>query len=282
MRTVLAITILAALGGCAADLGSSASGTSALTGSVGVLEIERHVDADGALITGAFARYRGLSEGDVLPLIGSGAQANLVATEMDACVLVDGAFGTAIGPESDVELIDAGTVEVGLADITTRLVPRTFPDVASVMAGVFYAGEVSFPLAGNDDVYVLRSRGSVDVGAFELSVASPSEVALVLFGDDDGAVARDRTLELSWLPGGEGSAGDVVEIELASRGGTLACRVTDDGSFRIEPSVLAGLGADSDAELLVRRVRTRSFTAAGLDSAYARLAITRTERIVVR
>jgi hypothetical protein len=105
-------------------------------------------------------------------------------------------------------------------------------------------------------------------------------VVVVVFGDDDGAVARDRTLEFSWLPGA--SEGDVVEIELASRGGTLACRAADDGAFRIEPSVLAGLAADSDAELLVRRVRTRSFTAEGLDAAYARLAITRTERVVVR
>ncbi len=119
------------------------------------------------------------------------------------------------------------------------------------------------------------------MGAFELSVAAPSEVTVVVFGDDDGAVARDRSLEFSWLPGAP-EAGDVVEIELASRGGTLACRATDDGAFRIEPSVLASLAADSDAELLVRRVRTTTFAADGLDAAYARLAVARTELVVVR
>jgi hypothetical protein len=282
MRTALALSILAVLGGCTVGVGPGAGSTEApLTGTVGVLEVERHVDADGALITAAFARYQGLSEGDVLPLIGTSARA-----ELDACVLVDDALSAdaiaAFDPAaSDVELIDAGTVEVRLADVTTRLVPRTFPDVASVMAGVFYAGEATLPLPSQDDAYVLRSAGSGQVGAFELSLASPSEVTVVVFGDDDGAVARDRMLEFSWLPGATAD-GDVVEIELASRGGTLACRATDDGSFRIEPSVLANLAADSDAELLVRRVRTRSFTAEGLDSAYARLAITRTERVVVR
>ncbi len=163
MRLALSLSILAVLGGCTVDVGGSGSETSARQlleegGTVGVLEIERHVDADGALITAAFARYQGLAEGEVLPLLGTSAR-----VDTDACMLVDGAVegpGLLIpGSGSTVELIDAGTVEVGLAGstiATTRLVPRTFPDVASVMAGVFYAGEATLPLGGHDDTYVLR------------------------------------------------------------------------------------------------------------------------------
>lgn len=282
MRTALALSILAVLGGCAVDVGASdgaSDGSAALTGTVGVLEVERQADGSSsevgsaALITAAFARYRGLREGDVLPLIGTGVRADL-----DTCVLVDGAVGPVSLDSSmqDVELIDAGTVEVRLADVTARLVPRTFPDVASVMAGVFYADEAVLPMPELGDAYVLRSYGSGQIGAFDLTVGSPEEVALEVIGD---GVARDRSLELAWLAG-DGT--DVVEIELASRGGSIACRAIDDGAFRVEPSMLAGLAADSDAELLVRRVRTRSFSVEGLDTAYARLAITRTERVVVR
>jgi hypothetical protein len=282
--------IVLVLSGCAVDVGASGAtegGVSALEGTVGVLEIDRRVDDEGALLTAAFARYHGLAESDVVSLVSSGARA-----ELDTCTVVQGDVPLPL--EADVELVDVGAIDVHLAyaDAATalggstdssRLVARTFPDVASVMAGVFYAGEAVLPLPQAERVsYVVRATGGRSVGAFQVSVAAPPEVDVHVYGDATGAVARDRALDFSWVPALTASAPDVVEIELASHGGTVVCSAADDGSFRVEPATLAHLGADSDAELVVRRVRTRAFGAAGLDSAFARIAITRTERIVVR
>ena len=291
MRTTL-LAIVLALGGCAVDVGSSAdgpveAGTLALEGTVGVLEIDRRVDDEGALLTAAFARYHGLAEQDVIALVSSGARA-----ELDTCTMVDG--DVRLPAHADVELVDVGELDVrlengGAFSDSSRLVARTFPDVASVMAGVFYAGEAALPLPQAERAsYVVRASGGRDIGHFHVAIAAPPEVDVFVYGDGVGAVVRDRALDFSWVPGGSGNGaarlggGDVVELELASRGGTIVCSAVDDGLFRIEPALLMRLAPDADAELVVRRVRVRAFDAVGLDSAFARVAITRTERVAIR
>lgn len=285
MRTSV-LTVLLLLGGCTVGVGGAAdapteAGAAGLEGTVGVLEIDRRVEDEGALLTAAFARYQGLAEQDVVTLVSSGARADL-----DACTMVDGDVRLPL--DADVELVDVGALDVrleeaGVVSGSSRLVARTFPDVASVMAGVFYAGEATLPLPRPDrDAYVVRASGGRDVGTFRVAVSAPAEVAVLVYGDEDGMVARDRPLDFSWVPGGaQGGATDVVELELASRAGTLVCTAADDGAFRIEPSMLAQLAVDQDAELIVRRVRVRAFDAAGLDSAFARVAITRSERVTI-
>ena len=280
------LAVLVFLGGCTVDVGSSAdgpteAGTAALTGTVGVLEIDRRVEDEGALLTAAFARYHGLAEQDVVTLVSSGARADL-----DSCTMVEGDVRLPL--DADVQLVDVGALDVrleneGRATGASLLVARTFPDVASVMAGVFYAGEAQLPLPRADrDSYVVRASGSPEIGSFRVAVAAPAEVAILVYGDEDGRVARDRSLDFSWVPGGEqGGAPDVIELELASRGGTLVCTAADDGAFRIEPAALSQLAVDQDAELVVRRVRVRAFDAEGLDSAFARVAITRSERVAI-
>ncbi len=281
------LAVLLFLGGCAVDVGASPdapteSGASALEGTVGVLEIDRRVEDEGALLTAAFARYQGMQEQDVVSLVSSGARADL-----DTCTMVDGDVRLPL--DADVELVDVGALDVRLENdgIATAAAPlmmaRTFPDVASVMAGVFYAGEAQLPMPQADrDAYVVRASGGPDVGSFRVAVAAPADVAMLVYGDEDGRIARDRSLDFSWVPGGEeGQAPDVIELELASRGGTLVCTAADDGAFRIDPATLSHLAIDQDADLVVRRVRVRAFSAAGLDSAFARVAITRSERVSI-
>ncbi len=284
--SVLAVLVFLGLGGCAVEIGSAAdgpteAGASALEGSVGVLEIERRVDDDGTLLTAAFARYHGLGEQDVITLVSSGARA-----EVDACAMVDGDLPLPL--DADVELVDVGALDLRLengeaASESTQLVARTFPDVASVMAGVFYAGEARLPFPQAERAsYVVRASGGRDVGSFRVGVAAPAEVAVRVYGDDEGHVARDRVLDFAWVPGSvAGGAPDVIELELASRGGTLVCTAADDGAFRIEPATLSQLAVDRDAELVVRRVRVRAFEADGLDSAFARVAVTRSARVLI-
>ena len=283
--SILAVIVF--LGGCAVDVGGASdapteAGASALEGTVGVLEIDRRVEDEGALLTAAFARYQGLAEQDVVTLVSSGARA-----ELDACTLVDGDVRLPL--DADVELVDVGALDVRLEGVGTAtpssiLVARTFPDVASVMAGVFYAGEASLPLPRADrDAYVVRASGGRDIGAFAVAVTAPAEVAVLVYGDEEGRVARDRSLDFSWAPGTvQSGAHDVVELELASRGGTIVCTAADDGAFRIEPAMLSQLAADAQAELVVRRVRMHAFDAPGLDAAFARVAITRSSRVAIR
>lgn len=280
------LAVLLFLGGCAVDVGANADGRAEaggapLVGSVGVLEIDRRVDDEGALLTAAFARYQGMAEQDVVTLVASGARADL-----DSCAIVEGDVRLPL--DADVELVDVGALDVhldnaGTTSVSSRLVARTFPDVASVMAGVFYAGEAQLPLPIADrDAYVVHASGGRDVGSFRVVIAAPAEVAVLVYGDEDGHVARDRPLDFSWIPGSsQGGAPDVVELELASRGGTIVCTAADDGAFRIEASMLSHLAVDQDADLVVRRVRVRAFDADGLDSAFARVAITRTERVAI-
>jgi hypothetical protein len=280
-----ALAVLMFLGGCAVDVGSTAppeGSAAALEGTVGVLEIDRRVEDEGALLTAAFARYQGLAEQDVVTLVSSGARADL-----DACTVVEGDVRLPV--EADVQLVDVGAIDVrlegvGTATQTSHLVARTFPDVANVMAGVFYAGEAQLPLPRAErDAYVVRASGGEDIGAFTVSVAAPAEVAVLVYGDEAGRVARDRPLDFSWTPGAAvHGMGDVIELELASRGGTIVCTAADDGAFRIEPAMLSQLAVDQDAELVVRRVRMHAFDAPGLDSAFARVAITRSSRVSIR
>lgn len=277
------LAVLVFLGGCAVDVGSTTDGpteAAALSGSVGVLEIDRRVDDEGTLVTAAFARYRGLAEQDVISMVSSGAR-----PELDACTRVDGDVPLLL--DADIELVDVGALALHLENgairsESTQLVARTFPDVASMMAGVFYAGEATLPLPQAERAsYVVDASGGRDVGAFRVEIAAPAEVAVRVYGDQEGHVARERPLDFAWVPGDATGVPDVIELELASIGGTVLCTAADDGAFRIEPAQLATLAVDRDAELTVRRVRVRAFEAEGLESAFARVAITRSTRVVV-
>jgi len=260
--------------------------TGALSGSVGVLHVERSaVDGSGrTVLRAAFARYQGIDGDSVLRLLGSGS-----AAELGSCALVD-PVDTMGAEDADVELLDVGALHVAVADTEARLSPRTFPDLASVLAGVFYAGDAALAMPEPEvDEYQFVAEGGVEVGAFEVIVPAPAAVAgLELVGADgtfaglDGRlteITRAGALTLQW--DGDDPR-DLVEIELVSGAQTLTCVARDEGSFRIAAEDVALLDADADARLLVRRVRVSPFDAAGIDLAFARVAAVRTFPLAVR
>lgn len=265
--------------------------TGALSGSIGVLHIERSVgeragpDGNGrTVLRAAFARYQGIDGESVVRLLGSGSVADL-----GTCALVES--GDTLGVENaDVELLDVGALHVAVAGTEARLSPRTFPDLASVLAGVFYAGDAALAMPEPEvDEYELVAEGGVEVGAFDVVVPAPAAVAGVeLLGADgtsallDGSlteIGRSGALTLRW--DGEDPQ-DLVEIELVSGGETLACVAPDAGSFEIPVAELALLDADPDARLFVRRVRLSPFDAPGIDVAVARIAALRSFPLTVR
>lgn len=325
VRKVLALALALAGAGCTASaegMGPEVA-TPELVGSVGVLHVERVADerelsrsVDGVValegvelegldgadtlepssarteLSAAFARYRGLDSATVLGLLGGRSPADLEACTFvgadDALVAADVVDDRGWG---EVELLDVGTMRVRVADTEASLSPRAFPDLASVLAGVFYAGDASLAVARADaDEYTFRADGSTEVPAFEAIVPAPAaptdlrvDTVLVDAASIEAgqtlAAARDAGLDLTWAAA---DARDLIEIEIRSGGDVLACASRDDGQFRIGAESLATLAPDAAAAMIVRRVRVTPVDVPGLDDAFARIAITRELAIDLR
>ncbi len=283
--STLAIFLVAlALAGCGSVDTTETSGE--LRGSIGVLHVERSaVDTtEGTALRAAFARYQGIDGDSVLRLLGSGT-----AAELGTCVPLD-ATEVIAADDADVELLDVGALHVAVADTEARLSPRTFPDLASVLAGVFYAGDPALALPEPEvDEYRFEAEGGVEVGAFEVLVPAPAEPAgISLIGADgtsarlDGRLAeitRTGVLTLAW---DAEDPRDVVEIEITAGAQTLSCASRDVGSFAIAATDLALLEPNASARLIVRRVRVSPFDATGIDHAFARVAAARSFPLSVR
>lgn len=291
---VLALTLF----GCSTVEPAPGMSSEGLSGSVGVLHVERsmvdegsldaypeHGDPEGStVLRAAFARYHGIEGDSVLRLLGSHA-----AAELEQCTMVDpaGALGA---DDADVELLDVGALHVSVADTEVRLVPRTFPDLASVLAGVFYAGDAELASPEPEvDEYRFLADGSVEVGAFDVVVPSPAAPSgLTLVGADGTSATLDGRLTevttsgaLTFVWDAEDPR-DLVEIEIASAGQTLSCLARDEGSFGVDAEWLGMLPPDADARLTVRRVRLSPFDAEGMDYAFARVAAARSYPLSIR
>lgn len=296
MRARLGLVLLASalLGaGCTSSADDGGAGAiAASAGSLGILQVEQlgapvlgtngvGVSGPPAQLGAAFARYHGLSGDAVVGLLGGRASGAL-----DACGAPELGLDSLGAPDATVDLLDVGVIDVRVGEAEARLVPRTFPELARVAAGFFYAGDAALGEVRADlDVYTFRAEGSRELPGFEVAVPAPGALVEVRV---DGELARetervglvrDRDVELTW----EGlDPRDQVELELVSEGASVLCRARDDGSFRVPAASLASLGPDAGARLVMRRVRVQPFDAAGVDVAYVRVATTRVFDAVVR
>lgn len=269
----------------AEDVG--AAGFDSRAGSLGILQVERLGAADSfeappAQLGAAFARYQGLSGDAVVRLLGGHP-----AGAIDACSASAAEHDGLASTEASVELLDVGVIDVHVGESEARLVPRTFPELARVAAGFFYAGDAELGVLRPDvDVYNFRAEGSAELPPFEVAVPVPAELlevrldgVLVTETPASALVVRERDLDVSW----EGlDPRDQIEVEFASSGGTVVCRVRDDGNFRVPATALAPLSRDENARLVMRRVRVQPFDAQGVDVAYVRLASTRVFDATIR
>lgn len=286
-RSTLALILALAGVGCGADP-VGVTPASATEGSVGVLHVERfagegELEAGPTVLSAAFARYRGLDGPSVLGLLGSGAAAS---PESCAFVGADDALGAdplGVG-SAEVELLDVGTIQVRVAGTEARLSPRAFPDLASVLAGVFYAGDAELAVPRADlDEYAFRAAGSDEIAAFDAVVPAPAEPAELridgTMAGEVGSLSRDGGFDVVWAAG---DPRDTIEIEVRAHGDVLACAANDDGAFRVDAESLAILAPDGGATLRVRRVRVTPVDVPGLDDAYARVTVTRTVDVDLR
>ncbi len=272
------ISVAACTGAVEGAAGADVAATTA--GSVGILRVERSLDADPetaarrAALGAAFARYHGIDGADVLQLLGGGA-----SVEPESCIDASSVGEGLAEPEADVELLDVGVIDIRLGASNATLEPRTFPELGSVATGVFYAGDGAFAdVAPSRELeYVFRAAGSSEVAPFEVSVAPPGDLADVrvdgAFADVRPSIARSRGLEVAWAAG---DPRDRIEIELRAGTEALVCAARDDGAFRIDGALAQAVPGAADARLVVRRVRAQAFDAPGVDSAWVRVSTERT------
>lgn len=258
----------------------------ALTGSFGVVQIERpgereleELSGRRAVLNAVFARYAGLEGDEALELLGLGR----MGPTLGECEIAGGSAELAPGPDAAVELLDVGRLQVRVADSRAELRPRTFPELGTLVAGAFYAEDAALaPTRADVDEYRLLASGGAAVDAFEAVVVGPAAPAAVTVDGfpaaDLPAVARDAGLEVRW---DAGDPRDHLSIQVLAGGQILECLARDEGDVRVDADLVSQLEADDDARLVLRRVRAQGFDAPGLDVAWADVASTVTFPIVV-
>jgi hypothetical protein len=267
--------------GCT-SAGSEDAGADPSQGSLALLSLERSVDgdADSARLAAnaKVARFRGIGGDALLKVLGAEPR------ELESCGAAAALDDGALSPLAQVDLLSVGAIELSLAGTKHSLSPRLFPALATTAAGWFYAGAAELPgqAVTGDEPFALSAAGQGGLGKFALSGTTPSEV----LGLESGGVAiqagsvllRNANLELTWESAG---GADRIEFEIFAAGSTLSCAARDDGHFRIPSAQLRVLEADESAALIVRRVRTVALEMTGVESAYARVAVTRSTSLRV-
>lgn len=260
--------------GCT-SAGSEDAGADQTVSSLALLSLERSVDGEadtGRLATSAkVARFRGIDGDRLLKVLGAEPR------ELETCGASVALDDSALSPAAQVDLMSVGSIELSLAGERHSLAPRLFPALATTAAGFFYAAAAELSSASlGSEPFVLSAAGQSGFGKFELRGSTPPEVDGLALGGvaltAAPALARNALANLTWDPA---LNGDRIELEIFAAGSTLSCAARDDGQFSIPSAQLSLLESDESAALIVRRVRTQAVEMAGVESAYARVAVTR-------
>jgi hypothetical protein len=265
-----------------ADLGAGSSALGAGAGSLALVRLERltQVEAGASrLVANAkVARYSGLDASAVLKLLGADVR------DGEGCSFTSGLDDLALAPEARVDLLSVGDLTLRVGELTETFSARLFPDLATTASGWFYAGHADLPSgSGEFEEYVLSAQGEQGVGRFDVTIGSPGEVkglqAAGLGLERDGVLSRGHDVELAWEPE---DMRNRIELELHAAGGVLSCLARDDGRFMLPHGKLSSLEADPQASLVVRRVAVIAADMQGIESAYVRVAATRTLPVVLQ
>lgn len=269
---------LGCTGGDGIDAGSSAE-VAGLSGSLGVISIERGVDeltpeliSPGGEIGAAFARYRGVEGSAVLELLGRVR----AAADLDTCAQLETDSVGIADPLAEVDLLDAGALSMAVAGDEVTIGARTFPELGSLVSGMFYAEDSPLPLSRADiDEYRITASGGPELPSFEVVAVGPPGVTdwtLDRVADSESMVLRrGQETNVSW------SAGDLrdrIELDIMAGATAITCVMRDDGFFRLPADVTTMLEADPDARMVVRRTRAQAFDASGIDVAWVSLSTT--------
>ncbi|HVH47106.1 MAG TPA: hypothetical protein VM925_32410 [Labilithrix sp.] len=166
-----------------------------------------------------------------------------------------------------VELLNVGQVVLTSdnAAKSTVLLPRSMPDPAGVVSGVFYSARSADVFSPGSRVS-LRSQGGEDLlDGFAVSVTAPREVT-------DVHVAPTSTgLEVSWDPV-DTDPHDLFYVDVLSPAPRVALRCTGvDSSHLVVPqSSIAGI---EEGQLAIHRLHKESFKAKGIEPGEVRFDV---------
>lgn len=172
----------------------------------------------------------------------------------------------------EVRLLDVGAVDVRAGFVDARMSPRRFPDLWNVVSGVLYGMEGNF--AAGTWRFSAPGSTSSGIGAFEVSADAPEAIRDVMLNDRPTgmgpgtvlALPRSGPLALRWSRGTNAEDRVAISFEGAT---TIVCGARDEGALDIDAGWMDRIReiARGDAQVAVRRIRVRAFSAPGTDRA---------------
>jgi uncharacterized protein (TIGR03437 family) len=178
---------------------------------------------------------------------------------------------TTVVPPYTFTFLNAGTVSVtGPPNGTVQLAN---PETGEYLAGnVGLAGIPAFTIPASGGTYTFTGTGGPDVGPFTASVAFLNPLVWTNSGSD-GTVSRASGVTTTWTGGASGTYAVISGSSVSSTAAFSASFVCDApvsaGTFTVPPVVLLSLPAGSGSLQVSNYTNPVSFTATGLDFAYA-------------
>jgi hypothetical protein len=281
MRGPLFLVALCSSGLIACAVPGPESGSDPSTGkeassATAIIVVERTAGPGDAVRGDAvIARFVRVSQGavDEPALRMAGVTADLPApSAMGANCFVPNDNPPAYSHGRAVELLDVGQVTLNSASAvpnsaentakTTMLLPRSMPDPAGVVSGVFYSSRSADVFAAGSRVS-LRSNGGADLlDGFNVSVTAPRDVS-------DVRVSPNVVggLDVSW-DATDSDAHDLVYVDILSPAPRVGmrCTVTDTGHVAIPSQVEEG-------QVAVHRLHKETFKAKGIEPGEVRFDV---------
>ncbi|MBI5514781.1 MAG: hypothetical protein HY909_13480 [Deltaproteobacteria bacterium] len=286
-RSALGVAVLLSLAACtgAAYDGGGVTDADAPSGPprvTGVLFVERvqtlphgDVGTDAVQVGARFLRVVGVGEEALPDLVGMPRMPRALGCHVDApqgAPLLDPAEATV----SEVRLLDVGALEVRSGERALMLSPRRFPDLWSVVSGVTYGADGALPL-GRLRFSAAGDRAS-GVGPFEVEAQAPEPLSGVTVGElalpaPEGAaleLPRRGRLSVRWArPTTAQPDPERDRVAIVFEGaGVVVCGARDEGVFDVDAATTERLREllRGGGSVRVHRLRTRAFTAPGLDA----------------
>jgi hypothetical protein len=180
------------------------------------------------------------------------------------------------------EFLAAGDVLLIANHNSTLLAPHVFPSAETESAGVVYQTRTASEPMPDGALYLLKSTGSEQLPALELSVRAPEPLTRVSVDgspiEEVESVGAGSDVELTWRPG---DAGDTVYVEITAEAGTLGVCAFRDADGR--GSLPRGLfGASGEGTLALHRLREIAAEVPGLDGAEVRFDFKLTADVAFR
>ncbi len=155
-----------------------------------------------------------------------------------------------------LELLEAGEVDIHAGGVVTRLALNLFPPSGSA-SGVIYTtpDQSADPLPADSD-YSINATGSDSIPRLAIEGRAPGSLREVTLGGlplATASVHAGQPLDLTWV---EGDPADRVLVQLSDAETAIQCSFADmDGSGSVPGSLTARLAPASNARISLHRMR---------------------------